>query len=302
MIGQAMGETAVTQSADAAVHLGPVDWVFAAVMGIVEGLTEFIPVSSTGHLIVTARIFQRNDPAFEIAIQTGAITAILFLYWRKLYDDLRRVWGGATVEGQAAGPHTNLLVLIVVAALPASVVGLLFKDKLEELLFNNTTVGIALIVGGFLLLILDAWEKRRGMNEETALAIEQMTVRHALYIGMFQILALIPGTSRAGATIAGGVVAGLRRTAAAEFSFLVGLPILYGAAVVKMGGQAAMFDDAERFMEFAVACVASFLSALVVVKPFVNFLSRHTFAPFAWYRIVAGTVLLTLVYTGYFQA
>ncbi len=279
---------------------GAVDWLFCVVFGIVEGLTEFIPVSSTGHLIVTARAFGKSDPAFEIGIQMGAITAILFLYWGRIFTAIKQIFaagkrGGATRAGQP----NNLIWLLFMAALPAGVLGFILKDVIVVLLFNNVTVAVALIVGGVGFLVLEWWLKRKGITEEDAIHFDDMSLRQAFQIGMFQCLALIPGMSRSGATIAGAMVLGFRRTASAEFSFLVGLPILYGAALVKLRDYPQLLIDKVLMTEFVIASVAAFLSAVIVVKPFVKFLQRHTFVPFGWYRIVAGAGLLWLVSAGY---
>lgn len=284
------------------------DWLFSSVMGVVEGLTEFLPVSSTGHLIVTAKFFDRHDSTFEIAIQLGAISAILFLYWGRVFEAVKTMFhrrpaapaGSESAGNQAAG-QVNLMWLIAAAALPPAVLGILFEKQIAALLFNNVTVGITLVAGGVLFLVLESWQKRRGITEETAIPGAAMTLRQAFVVGLFQTLALIPGTSRSGATIVGGMVLGFRRTAAAEFSFLVGLPTLYGASLLKLAKNTSVLTDNARLAEFVVAGVISFISAALVVKPFVRFLQRHTFVPFAWYRIVAGSVLLVLVATGFFE-
>lgn len=263
------------------------------ILGVVEGLTEFLPVSSTGHLIVTNRLLGHSDPAYEVAIQAGAITAIAVLYWRKLWNAVREI----TQPGSEG--RVNLLVLLVVAALPAAVLGLAFDDAIEAVLFSPTTVATTLIAGGILLLVLERWLARRVARGEPSPSheVENMTLRHAVVIGLFQCLALVPGTSRSGATIAGALVLGFRRTAAAEFSFLVGLPILYGACVLKIA------DDWERLTgpmleDLLVGAAASFVTALVIVRPFVRYLQRHTFAVFAWYRIAAGLALIVLIAAG----
>ncbi len=268
--------------------------VGSLILGVVEGLTEFLPVSSTGHLIVTNRLLGHSDPTFEVAIQAGAITAIAVLYWQKILAALR---GIARSEGRG---RVNLLVLLIVAALPAAVVGVLFDDLIEELLFSAETVATTLIVGGVALLGLERWLAKRAEQGSAGLQheVENMTLRQALVVGLFQCLALIPGTSRSGATIAGALVLGFRRTAAAEFSFLVGLPILYGACALKA------MKDWERISgpllsDFLVGSAASFVTALVIVGPFVRYLQRHTFAAFAWYRIVAGLLLFALIALGW---
>ncbi len=265
----------------------------ALILGLVEGLTEFLPVSSTGHLIVTNRFLGQSDPTYEVAIQAGAITAIAVLYWRRLLDALTTVFAGSASTGRV-----NLLVLLVVGAVPAAVLGLFLDDLIESVLFGAATVATTMVLGGVLLLVLESWLARRDRSgTDAGVELDQMSLRHALWIGVFQCLALIPGTSRSGATIAGAMVVGLRRTAAAEFSFLVGLPILYGACALKA------MKDWERIsgpllVDFLIGAGASFVTALVIVGPFVRYLKRHTFRPFAYYRIVAGLALAALIAAG----
>jgi undecaprenyl-diphosphatase len=262
------------------------------ILGVVEGVTEFLPISSTGHLIVVNALYERSDPSFEVAIQAGAITAILVRYWRQL---LR-----ATVDlfARSRSGSVNLLWLIAIAAAPAAIVGMAFEERIEDLLFRPITVAITMLLGGVLLLWLERHLGRRQRDGRPVVGtIETMTVRQALAIGAWQTLALIPGTSRSGATIAGGLLNGCTRVAAAEFSFLVGLPLLYGACLVKVG------KDWERMTgpmlpDLLLASAAAFVSALLVVGPFVRFLQRSTFAPFAWYRILAGVALLCLCASG----
>ena len=266
-------------------------------LGVVEGLTEFLPVSSTGHLIVLNAWLGRSDPAMEIAIQAGAIAAIALLYWRRLFAAVRALRPGA------GGGRPNLFALLLVAALPAAVLGLLLEDAISERLFSTSTVAVALIVGGVLLWALERWQRTRTVEGGQAVAgqpgdvVETITLRQALLIGLWQCLALVPGTSRSGATIAGGMLVGCSRTAAAEFSFLVGLPILFGASALKF------VKDADRLTgpllhDFLIASVAAFVTALAVVVPFVAFLRRHTFVPFAVYRIGFGALLLLLIALG----
>jgi undecaprenyl-diphosphatase len=267
----------------------PIGFLHALILGVVEGLTEFLPVSSTGHLIVANAWLGRSDPAMEVAIQAGAITAILVLYWPRLWNSLRTLGRSQSRGG------TNLLILLAVAAVPAAVIGLACDDWIEAHLFSVRTVAWALIVGGIALWALEWWQ--RGRDQATAQSLETLTIKQALALGFFQCLALVPGTSRSASTIAGGLVVGLSRTAAAEFSFLVGLPILYGASALKLA------QDYERLTgpllsDFLVASAAAFVTALAVVGPFVAFLRRHTFVPFAVYRIAAGAVLLWLIGRG----
>jgi undecaprenyl-diphosphatase len=235
-------------------------------------------------LIVAQRLLGLQEGTasnvYAIGIQMGAITAILVLYWRRLVDAAR------TVLRPAAGAP-NLLWQIAVAALPAVVLGLLFDDWIDEHLFVPEVVASTMVLGGLLLLWLERYVRS---GNDSAQELTAMSYRTALLIGLFQCLALVPGTSRAGATIAGGLLLGLSRTAAAEFSFLVGLPILYGASVWKLISQRQLITG-DAVPTFAVGTVVSFVAALVVVRPFVRFLRHHTFVPFAWYRIAAGAVI-----------
>ncbi|MCR9248524.1 MAG: undecaprenyl-diphosphate phosphatase [bacterium] len=287
-----------TPASETAAEAGP-DLVDAVILGIVEGLTEFLPVSSTGHLIVTREFLglgaSPENNLFVVGIQIGAITAILVLYWRRLLDALRTCLQPATGTGDTR--RYNLLWQIAVAAVPAVVLGLLAEDWIDSHLFSAWVVAITMLIGGLLLLLLERLIRHRTSARED---LGVMTYPVALGIGLFQCLALIPGTSRSGATIAGAMLLGMSRTAAAEFSFLVGLPILYGAAIYKLI-KAGDTLDGESLPPFLVGTAISFVSAIVVVKPFVAFLRRHTFAPFAWYRILAGGILGWLCWAGYVE-
>lgn len=270
-----------------------IGWFSAVVLGLVEGITEFLPVSSTGHLIVANAMLGGSNPAFEVAIQMGAITAIAVLYRQRLIDA-----GRGLLAARAAGAsRINLFVLLVCAALPAAVLGLAFEDQIEEVLFSPTTVGIALVVGGIALLGLERWLARRPAAAEPG-SIESMTLGQAFGIGLFQCLALVPGTSRSGATIAGGLVLGMGRVAAAEFSFLVGLPVLYGACFLKLAKEPEVFFG-PLLVDFLIGTVVSFVTAYLVVGPFVRFLQSHTFVVFGWYRIAAGGALLGAIAAGW---
>lgn len=273
-----------------------VGFVHSLILGVVEGLTEFLPISSTGHLVVVNALLGRSDPTFEIAIQAGAITAILVLYWRDLARAMRSILHRRRA-GAADEQPVNLLWLILIAALPAAAVGIPLEKPIEAM-FHPASVGVTLIVGGVLFLVLERWMARsQQQGAQFDGAVAGMTSRQALVIGLWQLLALVPGASRSGATIVGGLVTGMSRKAAAEFSFLVGLPVLYGACLLKV------IKDFDRVSgpllpDMLVASAAAFVTALVVVAVFVRFLQRHTFRPFAYYRIVAGVVILTLYSAG----
>lgn len=264
----------------------------ALVLGLVEGLTEFLPISSTGHLIVAQRLLGLPDDAsnnlFAIGIQIGAITAILVLYWRRLLAATYTV-----LRPTAAAP--NLLWQILLGAFPAAALGLVADDWIDGHLFSTKVVAGTMVAGGVLLLGLERWLRNSG---RAAGELSEMPYRTAVAIGLFQCLALIPGTSRSAATIAGALLLGLSRTAAAEFSFLVGLPILYGAAGYKLLKSGHLLQG-DRLPPFLVGTLVAFLSALVVVRPFVRFLHSHSFAPFAWYRILGGVVLAWLCWRGW---
>lgn len=266
----------------------------ALVLGVVEGLTEFLPISSTGHLILARSLLGLPDDqashVFVVGIQMGAITAILLLYRQRLFAALRTI-----ASPRAGGP--NLLWQIAIAALPAIVLGLLAEKWIDAHLFGTGVVISTMLLGGFVLLLLERW---LGSRPSPGAELATMGYRTALAIGLCQCLALVPGTSRSAATIGGALALGLSRPAAAEFSFLVGLPILYGASLWKLVQHG---DDLRGplLAPFAVATVVAFLSALCVVRPFVAFLRTHTFAPFAWYRIGAGVVLALAWFGGWLE-
>ena len=261
------------------------DTLTAAVLGLVEGLTEFLPVSSTGHLIVIGDLlgFGGNfSKLFDVVIQFGAILAVCWLYRAKL-------WHTATSLGSDAAARrfaTNVLL----AFLPAVVIGFLAHDFIKRVLFSPLVVGWAFIVGGIVILLVERWRPAA-----TIASTEEMPPRSALSIGFFQCLAMVPGTSRSGATIVGALLLGVTREAATEFSFFLAIPTMAGATVLDLWK--ARHDTANgEWGLIAIGFVVAFLSALVVVRGLVGFISKHGFAPFAWYRIVAGAGILALLY------
>jgi undecaprenyl-diphosphatase len=262
----------------------------AFILGIVEGLTEFLPISSTGHLILAGDLLNFNDDkgkVFEIVIQLGAILAVCWEYRHKLLDVIR----GLPTEKAARRFVFNLLI----AFLPAAVLGLLFIKAIKAHLFAPVPVALAFIVGGVLIL----WAERR-QHRITVERVEDMTWRDALKIGFAQALALIPGTSRSGATIIGGLFFGLSRKAATEFSFFLAIPTMFAATfydVFKHRDQ-LHFDDLGMF---AVGFVTAFVSAFLAVRGLLRYISRHDFSIFAWYRIVFGLVVLATAYGGWVE-
>jgi undecaprenyl-diphosphatase len=269
--------------------------VKAAVMGVVEGLTEFLPISSTGHLILAGSLLNFTGEAakvFEIAIQTGAMFAVIWEYRARLL----KVVAGVTHDAAAQRFVRNL----VVAFLPAAVLGLLFGKIVKTHLFHPVPVALAFIVGGVLILLVEAWHRRKfgrsdlqGTRRARVEVIEEMNTLDAFKVGCMQCLALIPGTSRSGATIIGGMVFGFSRRSATEFSFFLGIPTLMAAGAYSVWKERAALHTGDVPM-FAVGTVFAFFSALLCIRWLIRYVSTHDFTLFAWYRIVfGGLVLLT---------
>ena len=256
----------------------------AALLGLVEALTEFLPVSSTGHLIIAAELLKFDGPpgkVFEVVIQTGAILAILVIYFRRFWDVL---------VGLPTDPAARRFVTaIALAFLPAAIIGIIAHKYIKFYLFNPTVVALALILGGIAILVIERMRPVPTVNQ-----IENFTPRLALGIGLVQCVAMIPGVSRSGATILGALLMGVTRRAAAEFSFFLAVPTLAGAAVYDLyKNWDSLSSDGMELI--AIGFVTAFLGSLWVIKWFVGFVSRRGFAPFAWYRIVVGTVLLAAI-------
>lgn len=265
----------------------------AIVMGLVEGLTEFLPVSSTGHLIIASNVVgMPQGPAtdtFIVAIQAGAILAVCWYYRRRIIDVCLGLF--------KKGPEQNLAVNTVAAFLPAAFFGALLAGYLKTYLFNPLTVALALIVGGFIIFWV---ERRAAAHPETARVptMDDLTLRDAVGVGFCQCLAMIPGTSRSGATIIGGMLLGLSRRAATEFSFFLAIPTIFGATVWDLWNSGSDLLAIQPMM-FTVGLVVSFFSALVVVHWLIRFVARNSFTGFGWYRIFFGLLILGLSYGGY---
>jgi undecaprenyl-diphosphatase len=256
----------------------------AALLGLVEGVTEFIPVSSTGHLILASHWLGEADEAaktFDIFIQLGAILAIVWLYRARLARTLR--------EAGTRPDSRRFLLNLLIAFLPAAIIGLLAHDWIKARLFAPTVVAAALVVGGVLILLIERLHPR----ERVAL-VDDVRPATALGIGLAQVLSLIPGTSRSGATIMGGYALGLSRRAATEFSFFLSIPVMFAATLYDLIKSRGALTAADA-PAFTVGFVVAFVSALIVVKAFLGYVSRHSFAAFAWYRIALGAVLLLLL-------
>lgn len=259
----------------------------ALILGVVEGLTEFLPISSTGHLILVGDLLDFNDArakVFFIAIQLGAILAVCWEYRNKIIEVARGIGSSASAN--------RFVVNVMIAFLPAAILGLLFIKIIKFYLFHPIPVATALIVGGLLIL----WAERR----EHVIEVEQvddMDWKHALKIGLAQCLALIPGTSRSGATIIGGLFFGLSRKAAAEFSFFLAIPTMFAATFYDLFKNWELLEWTDLGL-IVTGFIAAFLSALVAVRGLLKFVSNHDFTIFAWYRIVFGIVILVTAYTG----
>lgn len=252
-----------------------------AILGLVEGATEFIPVSSTGHLIVVSNwlgLVDERSKTFDVFIQLGAILAIVWLYRARL----ARAVAGA--RGDAGS--RRFLINLFIAFLPAAVVGFLTHQWIKERLFNPAVVAVALVVGGILILLIERWAPKPRIHDVNA-----VPPRTALGIGLAQVLSLIPGTSRSGATIMGGYALGLSRTAATEFSFFLAIPVMLAATLYDLMKSWSVLAPSDIPL-FAVGFIVSFMSALIVVRAFLSYVSGHSFKVFAWYRIAFGAVLL----------
>jgi undecaprenyl-diphosphatase len=260
----------------------------AAVMGIVEGLTEFLPISSTGHLILAGSLLGFDDDkakVFDIAIQTGAIFAVVLVYWHRIH---------ATLVALPRQPKAQRFALnVLIAFLPAVVLGLLFGKAIKAHLFVPAVVASTFIIGGFIIL----WAEKRPPGSVRIEHVDDMTPWDALKVGLVQCLAMIPGTSRSGATIIGGMLLGLSRKAATEFSFFLAIPTLIGAAVYSLYKERALLSAADLPL-FAVGLVFSFVSAWLCVRWLLRYISTHDFIPFAWYRIAFGLVVLATAWSG----
>lgn len=262
--------------------------VSALILGVVEGLTEFLPVSSTGHLILAGQLLGFNDDkgkVFEIVIQFAAILAVVWEYRTRLTHTL------LSLTSERASQR--LAINLIVAFLPSAILGFLFLKQIKTYLFNPIVVASAFIIGGLLIL----WAERRQHNIH-AETIDEMTWQDALKVGFAQALAMIPGTSRSGATIIGGLFFGLSRMAAAEFSFFLAIPTMFAATLYDVYKHRDLFSSDDLSL-FAVGSTVSFISAFVAVRGLIRFISRHDFTVFAWYRIAFGILVLCSAQLGW---
>ncbi|XID75374.1 undecaprenyl-diphosphate phosphatase [Alkanindiges sp. WGS2144] len=263
----------------------------AIVMGVVEGITEFLPISSTGHLILASELMdfwskQKSD-VFVVTIQMGAIAAVIYEYWTRL-------WGAATgiVTGEPQGRRLGFGLIL--ASIPIVLVGLTLGQAVKDLLFNDIAVAMGLIVGGLIIIWVEKTPIRINAPE-----VENISFKQAVYIGLIQVLSLIPGTSRSGATIIGGMMLGLSRKAATEFSFFLGIPVIVGAGLLDLWQNRGVLHGTEDWAVLTVGLIASFISALLLIRVLVDYVAKRNFMVFAWYRIFSGLVILLFAWTGW---
>ncbi len=263
------------------------DFVQAIIIAIVEGLTEFLPISSTGHMIITGKLLSVPDNEFTklyaIAIQLGAILAVVVLYWKKFFDF----------------SNWQFYLKLFIGVIPALVLGFLFADKIDELLESTTTVAVALLLGGIILIFID-----RGFKNPTIHSEKDVSYKNSFIIGIWQCLAMVPGVSRSAASIIGGMQQKMTRSAAAEFSFFLAVPTMLAATGYKLlkfyldsGG-----ITTEEIKLLAVGNLVAFIVAIVAIKFFITFLKKHGFRVWGIYRVVLGAILLIMIYTGHISA
>lgn len=263
------------------------DTLQSLIVGIIEGLTEFLPISSTGHMIITEKLLNitENDfiKVFTVAIQLGAILAVVVLYYKKFFDFKR--W--------------QFYVKLVIGVIPAGIAFLLFSKKIDSLLYSTTTVAVSMLAGGIVLLFVDNFFRHQTIDKE-----EKVSYLKSFIIGIWQCIALIPGMSRSAASIIGGMQQKLTRNAAAEFSFFLAVPTMLaatGAKVYKYYKEAGGFSSAE-IKQLAIGNAVAFLVAMIAIKFFIGFLKKHGFRVWGWYRIILGILLLVLIYTGFIKS
>lgn len=263
----------------------------ALIMGIVEGCTEFLPISSTGHLILAGSLLDftgDNVKVFSIAIQAGAMLSVVWVYRQKIISVLKGMFTNAK--------DRKFVINLIVAFLPAAVLGVLFSRKIQDFLFYPVPVAAAFIVGGLLIIFVERKNEKNPVARVES--VDDMTLMDAFKVGCAQAFALIPGTSRSGATIIGGMLFGLSRKAATEFSFFLAMPTLFGAAVYSVFKERALLSAADVPL-FTIGTISAFVSAFLCVRWLLRYISSHNFIPFAWYRIAFGIFVLVSAHYGW---
>ena len=258
----------------------------AVLFGIVEGITEWLPISSTGHMILLDEFVKLNVSSefyklFEVVIQLGAILAVVIMYFKTIFP-----FGFGKTKEETKNTF-NLWGKILVACLPAAVIGILFDDWLDEHLYNSIVVSIMLIIYGILFIIIESKKFGKGKTD----SIDNITYKQAVGIGVFQLLALIPGTSRSGATIIGGLILGLKRSVAAEFTFFLAIPVMAGASLLKLLKyilDVGFIFQTQELIILGVGCLVAFIISILIIKFLMNYIRKHDFKIFGWYRIILG--------------
>lgn len=272
-----------------------IEYLKAALFGVVEGITEWLPISSTGHMILLNEIIPLNVSQefwnmFEVVIQLGAILAVVIIFWKQIWPFTLK--NGSEKNGIKRLVKTDIISLwgkILVACIPAAIVGLLLDNILEKYLYNYVVVAAALIVFGVAFIVVETWNKNRTPKVDS---LNDLTYKLAIIIGLFQLLAAIfPGVSRSGATIVGALLIGVSRTVAAEFTFFLAIPVMAGASLLKLLKFGFNFT-AQEFIILAVGFIVAFAVSIVVIKFLLKFIKKHDFKVFGWYRIVLGTAVL----------
>ncbi len=274
-----------------------IEYLKVIILGIVEGITEWLPISSTGHLIIVDEFMKLNmsdefKEMFDVLIQLGAIMAVVVIYFEKLLpiDSVKK----DNNKRKLAWNKDKLILWckILVACMPAAIIGLPFNDKIDELFYNAPTVAAMLIVYGIAFIIVEKLHKGKSFKYND---IGEITFKTAALIGIFQVLALIPGTSRSGATIVGAMIIGVGRTAAAEFTFYLAIPVMFGASLLKLVKFGFAFTAAEA-AALILGMVVAFVVSIIAIKFLMNYIKKHDFTVFGWYRIVLGALVLILMF------
>ncbi len=268
-----------------------IELIKALIYGIVEGITEWLPVSSTGHLILLGEFLTLDSVSdkfisvFEVVIQLGAILAVAVVFWKKIWPFSKNGEICKVIDRS----KFMMWLKIIVACMPAAVIGVLFDDYIDALFYNGLTVGIMLVVVGIAFIIVENRNRRKAAKVTD---IDTLSFRHAFGIGLFQLLAaVLPGTSRSGATILGGLMLGVDRTTSAEFTFFLGIPVMFGASLLKLVKIGFAFTAAEAAV-LVVGMVSAFAVSMVCIRFLMDFIKRHDFKVFGWYRIILGAVIL----------
>ena len=267
--------------------MGFIEYLKVIFLGFVEGITEWLPVSSTGHMILVDEFIKLNMSAsfmemFFVVIQLGAILAVIFMFWNKIFPFEFK--GGFKIKQDTM----NLWFKIIVACLPAAVIGLAFDDWLDEHFYNYQTVALMLIIYGVLFIVI---ENRNKGRKPVVTNLSQITYKFALMVGVFQLLALIPGTSRSGATILGAILIGASRYVASEFTFFLAIPVMFGASLLKLVKFGFAFTSAE-LITLALGSFVAFVVSIFAIKFLMGYIKKHDFQLFGWYRIILGIVVL----------